>query len=222
MVHSGEVQAKYECAKAECERAEQKLKAKSRENEQLRNCIGQLELAVTDDKHSSASHDTKFVNLENKVSLLTSEIERLHQALEKKQRDLDALRAGGSSNNDQLRVENERLNNLLSQKMDEIDRLRRDAGRNTNSNTDDKVELLNREVDSWKQQFIVLNKEYHKCQERLFMVQSEMDSRHRPGHLKELDTNHSTSFGHPPNVDNFSLESLCAVSSNRRHNIDRI
>lgn len=40
----------------------------------------------------------------------------------------------------------------------------------------EKITYLNKELDTWKQRFIQLNRDYHTNQERLLMVEAELES----------------------------------------------
>jgi len=46
------------------------MKQKNEENEHLRTCISKLQITLND--------NSKLIDYENKIALLTSEIERLH------------------------------------------------------------------------------------------------------------------------------------------------
>ncbi|CAD8149257.1 unnamed protein product [Paramecium octaurelia] len=98
----------------------------------------------------------KLRDYENKIAMLSSEIERLAYSIKIKDGDLEDLRF--------------RYEQLESQGQTVIQ---------------EKVTYLSSEVEVWKQKFIKVNHDYNECQEELTMCQAELEAL-RKGQKKEV------------------------------------
>ncbi|CAD8047305.1 unnamed protein product [Paramecium sonneborni] len=96
-------------------------------------------------------------DLENKLSMMTSEFNRLQVQIQSKDSELEDWKY--------------RYTQLESQGTTVIQ---------------EKVTYLSQEVEVWKQKFIKANHEYNKCQEELTMCQAELESLKKSSQKKEV------------------------------------
>ncbi|CAD8101216.1 unnamed protein product [Paramecium sonneborni] len=121
-----------------------KLIDSNNENQQLRIQIQNLDYK-TDSKNNELI--LKLREYEGRITILTSEIERLIYSIKQKELELDEWKARYQ----QLEMSG-------------------------SSVFQEKVEYLSQEVEVWKSKFIRANHEFNRCQEEISMLQAELES----------------------------------------------
>ncbi|CAK81106.1 unnamed protein product (macronuclear) [Paramecium tetraurelia] len=151
-----EYQQKVQMLNVEVERLSSQLRSKNEEMEKLRQYLGQFQLQEAN----------KIQELEQKNVVYQTEIERLSNLLKVK-----------LSENEQSKQQIQYLQEENDQQKSKL------LTQQENQQYTEKITVLTQEVDSWKNQFINLNREYHKQQEQLMLSNAELDT------LKKQRTN---------------------------------
>ncbi|CAD8124500.1 unnamed protein product [Paramecium sonneborni] len=144
-----EYQQRFALLSTEIERLTVQLKNKNEEIEKIRQQFSQFQL----------SEANKLKELEQKNVVYSTEIERLSNLLKIKLQEIEQ----NKMNIKQLQEESDNSKIKLLNQMDV-------------TSYNEKITQLSQEVDSWKAQFINLNREYHKQQEQLILSNAELDT----------------------------------------------
>ncbi|CAD8175283.1 unnamed protein product [Paramecium pentaurelia] len=144
-----EYQQKFQLLNVEVERLSVQLRNKNEEMEKLRQYLGQFQLQEAN----------KLQELEQRNLVYQTEIERQSNLLKMKLQEIE-------QNKQQIRYLQEENDQQKSKLLIQQE----------NQQYNDKITFLTQEVDSWKNQFINLNREYHKQQEQLMLSNAELDT----------------------------------------------
>ncbi|KAM3136049.1 hypothetical protein pb186bvf_011854 [Paramecium bursaria] len=169
-------QSKVSLLTNEIERLTQQLRNKNDEIEKVRSTLQQYQ----------QQEYQKIKDLEQKNVVYSNEIERLSNLIKVKMNESEGFRSDSQkakelANRLQLVCnENERLTQINRQLCEDMDICRRKLLTQEDSVTlNERISSISQELDSWKQQFVALNREYHKNQEALILAQAELDSAKR-------------------------------------------